>query len=119
MRTFVVILTVFCLIGVVAASETAKEWNDKGRALYEQEKYEEAIKCYDRAIEIDPDLAYVWHSKALALDKLGRDEEAQKCFDKAESIMNPKKGLIDTLIDWIRDILGYIIGMFKRLIPFI
>ena len=118
-RTFVVILIVFCLICVVAASETAEDWNDKGRALYKQGKYEEAIKCFDKAIEIDPNFISAWELKGGVLDMLGRHEEAQKCFDKAESIRNPKKGLIDTLIDWIMDMLRYAISMLKRLIPFI
>ena len=31
----------------------AKDWNRKGNALYNLKKYDEAIKCYDKAIEIN------------------------------------------------------------------
>ena len=86
MRTFIVILTVFCLIGVVAASETAKEWNDKGRALCERGKYEEAIECFDKAIEINPDFVCAWHGKGRVLYEQGKYEEAIKCYDKAIEI---------------------------------
>jgi tetratricopeptide (TPR) repeat protein len=34
---------------------SADFWFKKGNALYDQEKYEEAIICYDKAIEIEPD----------------------------------------------------------------
>ena len=36
-------------------------------ALYNLGKYEEAIKCYDKAIEIDPNYADAWNNKGLAL----------------------------------------------------
>ncbi|MFQ6072924.1 MAG: tetratricopeptide repeat protein, partial [Methanosarcinales archaeon] len=35
-------------------SETASDWNNKGNALYIIGKYEDAIDCYDKALEIDP-----------------------------------------------------------------
>ena len=32
-------------------------WNNKGNALYDQGKYDEAIKAYDEAIRLDPKYA--------------------------------------------------------------
>ncbi|MEQ8189956.1 MAG: tetratricopeptide repeat protein [Candidatus Eremiobacterota bacterium] len=61
-------------------------WNNKGNALYKLKKYEEAIKCYDKALEIDPDYAYAWFNKGNALNRLEKDEEAIKCYDKALEI---------------------------------
>jgi tetratricopeptide (TPR) repeat protein len=33
-------------------------WNNKGNALHNLGKYNEAIKCYDEAIELEPSNAY-------------------------------------------------------------
>ncbi len=39
--------------------------------------------CYEKAIELDPNLAYVWSGKGLALSNLGKYEEALICYEKA------------------------------------
>jgi len=52
-------------------------------------KYGEAIECYDKALEIDPDEAGVWYNTGIILILLGRYEEAVECYDKALEI-NPE-----------------------------
>ena len=37
----------------------------KGRFLTELEQYEEAIKCYDKAIELEPDFAEAHVNKGI------------------------------------------------------
>ncbi len=66
-------------------AEYAAAWN-KGVALGNSERYEEAIECFDTAIEIDPRYADAWYSKGVVLANLERYEEAIKCFDKAIEI---------------------------------
>ena len=61
-------------------------WNNKGLALNSLGKYDEAIKCYDKAIEIDPDDADTWNNKGLALNSLGNDDEAKKCYDRSKKL---------------------------------
>jgi len=61
-------------------------WRNKGGALYFLGKYDEAIECYDKAIEIDPNNPVVWNNKGLALYHLDKHEEAIKCYDKAIEI---------------------------------
>jgi len=46
-------------------------------------KYEEAIQCYDKAIELDPNYADAWNNKGLAFDSLDKHEEALKLYEKA------------------------------------
>ncbi len=50
------------------------------------ERDEEAVECYDKAIENDPNYADAWFNKAMTLEDLGRSEEAEKCFFKAEEL---------------------------------
>lgn len=48
--------------------------------------YDEAIKCYDVAIELNPQLAIAWESKGRALMLLGRNIEADAAYAKAEEL---------------------------------
>jgi curved DNA-binding protein CbpA len=61
-------------------------WRNKGGALYALGKYDEAIECYDKAIEIDPGSPVVWNNKGLALNSLGKYDEAIASYDKAIEI---------------------------------
>ncbi|MGQ0793849.1 MAG: tetratricopeptide repeat protein [Deltaproteobacteria bacterium] len=67
-------------------SENADAYNEQGNALVNSGRYEDAIKFYDKAIELDP--AYVWarRNKGLALSKMGKREEALKLYDEALDI---------------------------------
>ncbi len=48
-----------------------------------QEKYEEAIEQYRRAIELSPGYAGAYNSMGVALEKLGRGEEAVEAYETA------------------------------------
>jgi len=45
-------------------------WHWKGVALYNQGNYEEAIKCFDKALEINPDYSKSLNGKVEALKTL-------------------------------------------------
>jgi tetratricopeptide (TPR) repeat protein len=45
---------------------TAKEWSDKGIALYLSGRLQEALPCFDKALAINPQHAGTWANKALA-----------------------------------------------------
>jgi curved DNA-binding protein CbpA len=70
-------------------SNDAVAWNYKGRALYNLGRYDDAIMCYDKAIEIDPNNAVAWNYTGRAMYHLDKYDEAIKCYDKAIGI-NPK-----------------------------
>lgn len=61
----------------------ATELFDKGITLVCLGKYEEAIQCYEQAIEIDPNDAVAWSNKGITLGWLGKYEEAIKAADEA------------------------------------
>ena len=79
----ITILLILLISIIPAGAETAEEWVKKGKALYDQKKYDEAIKCYDKSLELVPKDSNVWSLKGIALDKLGKYEEAIKCYDKS------------------------------------
>lgn len=50
---------------------------------FQSKDYKEAIEYYDKAIEINPDLAVAYNNKAAAEVQLRRYEAALKDYDKA------------------------------------
>jgi len=74
-------------VGLPPVSEkTAAFWNNKGASLHSLGRYQEAIYCLDKALEIDPRNAAAWNNKGISLKTLGRYEEAIYCYDKALEI---------------------------------
>jgi tetratricopeptide (TPR) repeat protein len=61
----------------------------KGYALYNLQRYDESITCYDKVLEINPNYANAWYNKGISLDSLEKYEEAIKAYDKAIEI-DPK-----------------------------
>jgi tetratricopeptide (TPR) repeat protein len=64
----------------------SQEYYKKGLSHAKIEDYEEAIRCFDKAVQLDPNNALAWISKANALIESGNEEEARKCFAKASKI---------------------------------
>ena len=61
-------------------------WNNKGNALRNLGRYEEAIRAFDVSIEFDSRSAVTWYNKGVALYDLKRYEEAVECFGKATGL---------------------------------
>jgi tetratricopeptide (TPR) repeat protein len=61
-------------------------WNNRGVALFNLGKNEEAISSYDHALKIKPDNHETWNNRGVALGNLGRLEEAITSFDNALKI---------------------------------
>ena len=56
--------------------------NNKGRAFYKLENYNEAIECYDKALAIKPDYELALNNKRLAQKKLGESKDNKGFFSK-------------------------------------
>ena len=69
-----------------STGKTAAFWNNKGGSLAALGRHEEAIRCYDTALELEPKSPKVWNNKGSALSALARRKEAFECFDKALAI---------------------------------
>ena len=63
-----------------------KDIISEGNTFYYQDKYNEAIDCFDKALEIDSNNVDAWNNKANALYSLGRYDEAIQCYDRALEI---------------------------------
>ncbi|MDD3975105.1 MAG: tetratricopeptide repeat protein, partial [Methanothrix soehngenii] len=63
-----------------------RAWNNRGAALDNLHRHEEAIESYEEAIMIDPFDIYPWNNKGVSLSALGRQEAAVVCFWKAIEI---------------------------------
>jgi len=84
LRLTVALILIALLVPVVSSQQTAEEWYNKGVDLYDQGNYDEAIKCYDEAIKLNPQLAEAWSNKGVALQALHRNSEAESAFKKAK-----------------------------------
>ena len=82
------------LTGEEILEESAKdlaagELSNKGLARYNLGRFEDAIACFDTALDINTRYANAWNNKGNALDELGRSEDAIACYNKALDI-NPR-----------------------------
>lgn len=84
-----VLMTLAMLCAPVFGQTTAEDWVEKGVDFFGQGKYDEAIKAFDKAIEINPQLAYAWSNKGLALSHGGKFNESIQAYDRAIEI-DPK-----------------------------
>ena len=60
----------------------AWEWINKGISFYNLGRFDEAIKCYDKSIEANPQHANAWFNKAQAEDELDRRMDAARSYRK-------------------------------------
>jgi len=72
----------------IAVAQSTNVWFHKGSELMSSGKYNEAIKAYDKTIEINPQDSYAWYNKGFALSYLNEPDEAIKAYNKAIEI-NP------------------------------
>jgi tetratricopeptide (TPR) repeat protein len=68
--------------------QTATDWNNKGIALVQQEKYDEALEAFNKSIELDPENSTLWKNKCHTLTLMSRYSDAIQACDKAIEI-NP------------------------------
>jgi tetratricopeptide (TPR) repeat protein len=62
---------------------TFENWFELAYSLAEENRDADAIKSYDKALELDPKDAHAWDNKGCLLHVLGRDDDAIECYDKA------------------------------------
>ncbi len=80
----IIVLASLILVSIAGAIQSTNVWSHKGSELMNSEKYDEAIKAYDKAIEVNPLDSRAWYYKGVALSELGKLDEAQKDFAKVK-----------------------------------
>jgi tetratricopeptide (TPR) repeat protein len=62
------------------------QWYLVGLSLYRKKLYEEAIKCFDRSLELSSLRGFnSWYMKGNSLYQMNEFKEAIKCFDNSMS----------------------------------
>jgi tetratricopeptide (TPR) repeat protein len=61
----------------------ARAWINKALALHQLQRYEEALKAVDLAIELDPSNELAWSNKGIFLMNLFKFNESIACFEKS------------------------------------
>ena len=77
----------------------AYEWQARGMNYYEKFEFEQAIECFEKAINLDKDYAASYNYLGLSYDLRDREEEAIVVYKKAIDIYlreNDKQGLAVT-----------------------
>jgi tetratricopeptide (TPR) repeat protein len=81
----------------------------KGRSLLWLGKYDEAIKYFDKALEINPNDTKAWYNKSTALFNLGKYEEA---INANRELLNIDSGNVNV---WqVTGDLQFILGNYKE-----
>jgi len=69
----ITVLASLMLVSIVGAAQSSiAAWIKQGSELMNSEKYNEAIKAYEKAIEINPNDSDAWYNKGVALYTLNR-----------------------------------------------
>jgi len=66
-----------------------------GDENFKKEKFDDAIKCYKEAIEINPNFSAAWNNLGYTYIKLGRLDEAKKCKDVLKTINERPSDIIN------------------------
>ena len=60
-----------------------RDWCALGLAMGDLERYEEALVCFDKALELKVDNERTWYNKGVTLSNLGKFEDALECYNRA------------------------------------
>ncbi len=68
--------------GKAFGSEGHLVWVERGDELFQQQRYREAIACYDKAAQAQPTDYLIWFKRGLTLDSLKAHAEAVESYDR-------------------------------------
>ena len=68
--------------------KTSDDLNITGINFFNNEKYAEAILCFNKSLTLNPGNSKSWYNKGLVLKKIGNYDDALFCYDQA-LLINP------------------------------
>jgi uncharacterized protein HemY len=68
------------------ATETIADYFTLGNLMMQQEKYGDAIKAYENAVQLDPTFSEAWNHLAICYQNTGQSEKAVDAFKKFKLI---------------------------------
>lgn len=71
-------------------------WNDKGVALMELGKFQDALKCFEQVIRLEPSDNMAWYNRGYVLLILEEYQEAVNTFDLFLGRQSPRMTFINT-----------------------
>ncbi|MGB8701154.1 MAG: tetratricopeptide repeat protein [Thermosynechococcaceae cyanobacterium] len=77
---------IITLSPIIDFKPTADDYFRLGNARFFESRYEEAIKSYNKALELKPEHVEAWIGRGVALRNLGQHEEALESYDRALKI---------------------------------
>lgn len=80
---YTVFILLFALMTSAQSQQTAEDWYNEARTLYNQSKYDEAIRANDEAIKLNSSEPKYWNIKGNALGMQGKYDDAIEAFDEA------------------------------------
>lgn len=91
-------------------SKKASEWNSEGVKHYNKGEYEEAIKCFNEALKLDPKSPVLWLNKGNAYFMLENYEKAAGCYKEGlkydptdnELIVKEEEARTSLSLKWIK-----------------
>ena len=75
-------------MGLFGKDKTDNDYYKKAAAYYKQNNFKNAIKYYNKTLEINPNYISAWNDKGLSLIRIGNFDEGIECYNKALEI-NP------------------------------
>lgn len=76
-----------CFDSAIASAQDPKAYCTRGGLHLEKKNFDQALKDFDRAIEIDPKLAMAYQGRSQAYKKLGKEDESKADQQKARELM--------------------------------
>ena len=80
------LILAFTVPACAGANETSIDWFMRGLDLYHQEKYNDSLQAYNRALELDPNDFEAWNNKGIDEGFLGKYDAALQSFGNAVAI---------------------------------
>ncbi len=94
----ILIIAVIVVTCINVMGKGAKEWNKEGLSLLEKGKYEEALNCFNKALELDPGVPQLLNNKGYALYNMGKSGNNTYYVERSLEVYNQaisKKGDYD------------------------